>query len=245
MLLYAALTSAVSLNPMTRVASLLEGMTEKLEKDMKEEQGLYKKFECWCKTIEKQKNESNDIATQRITDLESYIDDITNGRIEFTTEREDRAKEIAELNNQLEEEKATRDKAHEDFVKAEGEMKAAIEALTGAISTLGDATADAKKGVLLNLRFHLRTPLDKNSNLYDAENMMDSIFSQVPANKEWDKMDADKTTFNKEYKGRSFKIQGVLQDMKTTLEENLKQSQDSETEAQEQYDTLREKKEKT
>jgi len=245
MLLYSAMTVAVSLNPMTRVATLLENMTEKLEKDMKAERDLYKKFACWCQTIEKNKNESNDVATQRITDLEGYIDDITNGRVEFTTEREDLVKEIAELNNQLEEEKATRDKSNDDFKKAEEEMKAAVGALTGAITTLGDATADAKSGVLLNLRFHLRRALDKNSNLFDAESMMDSLLRQVPANKEWDKMDADKATFNKEYKGRSFKIQGVLQDMKTTFEENLKQSQDSEKEAQEQYDSLREKKEKT
>jgi len=68
---------------------------------------------------------------------------------------------------------------------------------------------------------------------------------QVPQNKEWDKMDKDKTTFNKKYKGRSFKIQDMLAEMRKTFSDNLDQARADEEEAQSNYDTLRAKKQET
>lgn len=68
---------------------------------------------------------------------------------------------------------------------------------------------------------------------------------QVPQNKEWDKMDKDKTTFNKKYKGRSFKIQDMLAEMRKTFSDNLDQAREDEEKTQSNYDTLRAKKQET
>lgn len=153
---FIGLSVALALNPVTRVAQLLQGLSDKLEADSKAESKLYEDFVCWCKTIESTKTKSNEVASQRITDLEAYIDDIANGRVEFTTERQDLQREIAELNKQLEDEKAARDKARKDFLANEAEMDAAKKALDQAIEVLGKSTENAKEGVLLGVRFALK-----------------------------------------------------------------------------------------
>lgn len=245
------LTVAFGLNPVTRVAQLLQGLSDKLEADSKTETKLYEDFVCWCKTIERTKTQSNEVATQRIKDLEAYIDDIKNGRVEFTTERQDLAKEISELNNQLEEEKATRDAARKAFEENDAEMKAAKAALEEAITVLASATENSKEGVLLGVRFALKKAFlnskGKNEHLEYVESMINKALktSDVPTNKEWDKMDEGKTTFNKKYKGRSFKIQDMLAEMKQTFTDNIEQAQKDEDEAEKNYETLRAKKEET
>jgi len=238
------------LNPITRVVSLLEGLSKKIEAAGKAEEKLYDDFVCWCKTIKSQKTLSNTAAAQRISDLNAYINDIKEGRIEFTTEEEDLRKEIEQLKKQLQMEEATRDQAYKDFLQTEEEIHSALTALDKAITVLGKATEDSKKGVLLNVRFALRKAFwaKKNRNMEYVEAMIDKALDDPqapPTNKEWNKMDAEKATFSKDYKGRSFKIQGVLKDMKKTFQENLEQAEKAEDLAYEDYERLRKGKQKT
>jgi len=95
-------TGGLAVNPITRVAELLQGLTKQIEADGKAEEKLFKKYECWYKQTTKEKTESNAEATGRIEQLTSYIDDIKNGRIEFTSERQDLEKELAKINHDLE-----------------------------------------------------------------------------------------------------------------------------------------------
>jgi len=241
-----------SLNPITRVAQLLEGLSDKVEADGKKEEKLYDNYVCWFKTVESQITQSNEAANNRIKALEAYIDDIANGREEFTTEREDLAKEIGELQNQLEEEKATRDQARKEFQDLEAESTAAISALGDAINVLGDATADSKEGVLLGVRSALRKKLVSSASdqleYAESANYVESLIAkelQTPTNKEWDKLDEKSTTFNKKYKGRSFKIQKILAEMKGTFETNLEKSRKDERQAEEDYNALRDRKKAT
>eukprot|EP00397_Hematodinium_sp_SG-2012_P021299 GEMP01021995.1.p1 GENE.GEMP01021995.1~~GEMP01021995.1.p1 ORF type:complete len:685 (+),score=234.48 GEMP01021995.1:181-2235(+) len=235
------------MNPITRVAQLLQGLADKIEQDGKAEQKLYDEFVCWCKTVQSQKTKSNEVAAQRIADLEAYIDDIKNGRVEFTTEREDLAKEVQALQNQLEQEKAQRDQAHKDFVAAEKEMDTAQKALGEAIDVLASATEDSKEGVLLGVRFALRkVSLTSNANL-ESLNYLERMINEhlQPKDKDWEKLDSKKMRFSKKYKGRSFKLQQMLADMKKTFEDNLAAAREEEKRAQEDYDKLREQKKKT
>jgi len=235
-----------SVNPITRIAQLLQGLSDKVESDGKAETKLYDDFVCWCKTIESQKTTSNEVANLRITELKAYIDDIENGRVEFTTEREDLVKEISELQEQLEQEKAVRDQQIKDYNQASAEMTAAISALKKASSVLGTATEKNKQGVLLNVRYQLRKVLfpNKSHHVDYMERTMERALAP-PKNKDWDKLDAEKSTFSKGYKGRSFKIQDTLAEMKKTFEENLAAADRTEELAKADYKKLREKKEET
>lgn len=155
-------------------------------------------------------------------------------------------KEIGELQEQLEQEKAVRDQQIADYKQASAEMTAAIAALEKAVSTLGKATKDNKQGVLLNVRFQLRKVLypNKSHHVDYMERTMERALAP-PKNKDWDKLDAEKSTFSKGYKGRSFKIQDTLAEMKKTFEENLAAAKRTEELAAGDYKKLREKKEET
>merc|ERR1719375_1557825 len=76
-----------SLNPITRVVELMEGMVKKITSDGKAEEDLFEKYVCWYKTVVSSKKASNAAASDRIESLSAYIDDVKSGRVEFTTER--------------------------------------------------------------------------------------------------------------------------------------------------------------
>merc|ERR1719161_2337573 len=148
--------SAESLNPITRVVQLMEGLTKKIESDGKAEEDLFDKYVCWYKTVTSSKKASNAEAKDRIEALTAYIDDIKSGRVEFTSERKDLEAEIEKLNSEIEAATDMRKKENEDFLAAKDEMEKAIAALEKAVDVLGSATADHNEGVPTSIGFDLR-----------------------------------------------------------------------------------------
>merc|ERR1719453_62590 len=145
-----------SLNPITRVVQLMEGLTKKIEKDGKAEEDLFEQYVCWYKTVTSSKKASNAEAKDRIESLTAYIDDVKSGRIEFTSERKDLEAEIEKLNTEIETATDMRKKENEDFLAAKDEMEKAIAALEKAVDVLGTTTADHKEGVPTSVGFDLR-----------------------------------------------------------------------------------------
>merc|ERR1719271_1907018 len=94
--------SATTLNPITRVVQLLEGLAKKVEQDGKMEEDLYETYVCWAKTVIKTKTATNEAAKSRIEELATYIADIEAGRIEFTDERTNLEAAIKQLNEEIE-----------------------------------------------------------------------------------------------------------------------------------------------
>merc|ERR1719298_179514 len=117
--------AADTLNPITRVVQLMEGLTKKIESDGKAEEDLFEKYVCWYKTVTSTKKASNAAAADRIESLSAYIDDVKSGRVEFTSERKDLEADIAKLNSEIEEATAMRKKDNEDFLAAKNEMEKA------------------------------------------------------------------------------------------------------------------------
>merc|ERR1719426_161429 len=107
------LAAATELNPITRVAQLLEGLAKKVDSDEDAEQELYDSFKCWCKTVVETKLASIDSNKQKIAELAQYIADLDSGRIELTSERTDLEKEIKELTAAIKEETDMRAKENE------------------------------------------------------------------------------------------------------------------------------------
>merc|ERR550537_1635507 len=121
--------NAASLNPVTRVVQLMEGLIKKTESDGKAEEDLFQQYVCWYKTVVSSKKASNSEAKDRIESLTAYIDDVKSGRIEFTSERKDLEAEIEKLNTEIETATDMRKKENEDFMAAKDEMDKAIAAL--------------------------------------------------------------------------------------------------------------------
>merc|ERR1719399_2421948 len=237
-----------ALNPITRVAELLEGLAKKIELDGKAEEELFEKYRCWYKTVVETKQASNAAAKDRIEALTAYIDDIEAGRIEFTTERTDLEKQLADLNSDLEKAKDMREKEHEDYLAAKDEMEKAIAALERAIEVL--STATASKDSLLSAAFDVRKVLDLGRSMglsdRDAKFLEKALAAETQEpphsmdgkTKDWKKLNR-KATFKMKYHARSGKIQEILADMLQTFQDNLAEAEQKESEAQASYEKLR------
>merc|ERR1719456_701953 len=136
--------AASTINPVTRVVELMEGLVKKIENDGKAEEDLFEKYVCWYKTVVSTKKATNAQAADRIESLTAYIDDVKSGRVEFTSERKDLEEEIAKLQGEIEESTAMRAKDKADFEAAKDEMEKAIAALEKAVEVLGSTTEDMK-----------------------------------------------------------------------------------------------------
>jgi len=249
LLLLAALAGAtaneVAMNPITRVVQLLEGLSKKLTAEAKAEEDLFHKYGCWATTIIDTKTASNEAAKDRIQYLETYIADIEAGNIEFTTERVDLEKQIANLEAEIEEAKNLREKENEDYLAAKDEMEKAIAALEQAVEVLGEVN----KGELLSLKFDLRRVLQIGANILTKsdvtfmEHLLDGDIQDGPDNPDWKKLNR-KATFKMKYSSRSKKIYSMVKDMLKTFEDNLAAATQKEEETQKTYEELMEAKNK-
>merc|ERR1719506_1275224 len=227
------------LNPITRVAQLLEGLSKKVEADGKGEEDLFEKYVCWYKTVVSTKTASNAAAADRIEALTAYIDDVESGRVEFTSERGDLTAQLAALNADLEKAADIRAKEHEDFLAAKDEMEKAIAALKKAVDVLGSATEGTEEGTLLATKFDLRKVVDLGRNMLSDKDakFLEKVLDGETPDVDWKKLNR-KATFKMKYKGRSFKIQEILADMLQTFEDNLAEAEQKESDAAAFYDKL-------
>merc|ERR1719181_467171 len=60
---------SAGVTPVTRVVNLLKEMTETLNKEMEEDEGLYKKLSCWCNDNVYEKKLSSDANKAKIEEL--------------------------------------------------------------------------------------------------------------------------------------------------------------------------------
>lgn len=240
-----ACVSALDLSPITRVVQLIQNLGKQIEKDHKAEEEMFETYICWGKGVVDTKTAANSAASSRIDMLTAYLADIAAGRVEFTSERQDLEKEIAELTGDLETAKAMRDQENKDFKVAEDEMKKAVAALTSAVDVLGKATKNhtasmvsvktsvnqgfaerEAEGVSLNQAVELGKKFLTKGDAFFLQRL---LTGEVP-NHDWKKLNR-KATFKMSYKARSGKIQAVLAKLKSTFARNLKDAQDKEADA--------------
>jgi len=226
-------------NPMSRVADLLENLAKKKESDAKLEEDLWEKYVCWYKTVVSTKKQTNKMAKDRITALEGYIDDIEGGKIEFTNERETLEKATADLTAEIDKATELRNKENEDFEAAKDEMEKAISSLEKAVEVLGEATKDMKEGELLAMRSDLKQALHVGQTFLAEEDasLLEKALEEPESALDWKKM-ADDKTFNSKYKARSSKIQEILADMLQTFKDNLEDATKKEQDTKTSFDTL-------
>merc|ERR1719390_237609 len=81
--------------PVTRVVNLLKEMSATLEKEMEEDEGLYKKLSCWCNENVYAKKLSADANKEKIETLTADIERLTALSAELKTKIEELEKEFA------------------------------------------------------------------------------------------------------------------------------------------------------
>jgi len=242
MLLFAVLANqavaeSTTLNPITRVVQLMEGLIKKTEADGKAEEDLFEQYVCWYKTVVSTKKKSNAEAKDRIESLNAFIDDVKSGRVEFTSERKDLEAEIEKLSTEIETATDMRKKENEDFMAAKDEMEKAVAALELAVDVL-NSLASNKASVLTAFNSDVRKAVELGKSSLSAE---DARFLQQVLDgdvaPDWKKLNR-KATFKMKYKSRSLKIQEILADMLQTFKDNLDDAKKNEKKTKSDFDTL-------
>jgi len=241
---------------------LLQGLSENIEQEGKQEEDLYETFVCWGKTVVSQKTASNQKGASRKESLEQYISDLDAGRIELTTERQDLTKEIAELSADIDQAEALRAKEKEDYDAAKAELEQGQEALKKAIDVLDGAQGGAARS-LLRLRSRrgaAATGAGYTQRAAEARSLTlavemgrrslskgDALFLQrlleadEPIEKDWKKLNR-KATFKKKYEARSGKIKDTLSKMLSTFTSKLEDVEAEEKKAADLHAKLMEAK---
>jgi len=242
--LLASIAGVSAVNPISRVAELLTGLSKKVEVDGKAEAKLFQAYKCWYKQTTAEKTQSNSEAAARIETLTTFIDDVSNGRIEFTTERQDREKELAAIIASMEKAKDLRAQEKADFDAAKDDMTKAISALTEAVSILGEG---APVGSFLVRKFNQRKALQLarvELSTSDYKFLAHALDVQTPTSteqkverKDWEQLNK-KATFKNKYSARSGEIQKTLKDMLQTFATNLSDAEKKEKDAVESYGKL-------
>eukprot|EP00933_Yihiella_yeosuensis_P011813 TRINITY_DN11954_c0_g1_i1.p1 TRINITY_DN11954_c0_g1~~TRINITY_DN11954_c0_g1_i1.p1 ORF type:complete len:704 (+),score=238.26 TRINITY_DN11954_c0_g1_i1:94-2205(+) len=135
-------------NPVSRVVRLLQDLSRKLEREAKEEQGLYDKFVCWGTTLTTEKTKEVADAKERIEYLKTYIKDIDSGKVWFTNEREELEKEIQAVKSTMSENDETRHKDHDHFLEHAEATEDGIDGLAVGVEALKASAGQS----LLSLR---------------------------------------------------------------------------------------------
>jgi len=242
MLLFAVLANqavaeSTTLNPITRVVQLMEGLIKKTEADGKAEEDLFEQYVCWYKTVVSTKKKSNAEAKDRIESLNAFIDDVKSGRVEFTSERKDLEAEIEKLSTEIETATDMRKKENEDFMAAKDEMEKAVAALELAVDVL-NSLASNKASVLTAFNSDVRkaVELGKSSLSEEDARFLQQVLDGDVA-PDWKKLNR-KATFKMKYKSRSLKIQEILADMLQTFKDNLDDAKKNEKKTKSDFDTL-------
>jgi len=130
-------------NPIQRVVGLLKDMAATLNKDMEDDEALFDKLNCWCRTNRLEKGDASKASEEKIAQLQSAI--------ESGTARSKQLKEeIASLESQFAADKAALEEAEElrkkqlkDFQDNEDASIVAIENCKAAMTVLAKHQDDA------------------------------------------------------------------------------------------------------
>jgi len=213
----------LSANPIRKVVTMLQDMQKTVEAEGEKEKALFENFMCYC-------NNGAGSLDGAIAQSAAAIDALT-GKVEGeSAQKSQMQQEVAqhktdreEAEKTIKESTAMRGKEASEFAATSGEMKANIEAMTGALAAL-------RKGLSSSL---LQTR---------AGQTLRSIIQHSPT-----VSDEERSTlmsFLETGEGGSDQIIGVVDQMKETLEADLKQSTEDEESAKAGFTTLVAAKEK-
>jgi len=130
------LANSKGVTPVTRVVNLLKEMTNTLNKEMEEDEGLYKKLSCWCNENVYAKKLSAEANTQKIEELTASIEQLTARSGELKTRIAQLEADAASDKEALAEASGVRKQQLKDFQTMELDNIAALENLKAAITVL-------------------------------------------------------------------------------------------------------------
>jgi len=127
--------------PVAKVIKLLNEMKSSLEKEITQDQELYEKMECWCKTNDGAKTKAIEAAEEKIEQLESSIEQATGLIAKLESEIKGLTEDVASDNKAVAEALEMRKKELEAFEQEKAEMEETIDSLSRAVDALSKHNA--------------------------------------------------------------------------------------------------------
>jgi hypothetical protein len=212
--------------PVSKVITLLKDMSKQLEKEADEDQDIYDKMACWCKTNEKDKKKSIADARSRVSDLTTKIEEFSASSSRLNTEVKNLKKEVSDNQEALDKATGIRQKELAEFNAEEKDLLQSISSLKAAVTVL------ARKGSFLQIpRESLQNLMQRHESLLSgvithSERRAVAAFMQAPS-----------------YAPQGGEIFGILRQMQESFETNLASSQKEEGANQKAYESLKQAKE--
>merc|ERR1719201_1924527 len=221
-LLLAGLAASTEMhaNPIRKVVTMLQDMQKEAEQEGKKEEDLFEKFMCYCSNGEGALEAEIKEGQAQIEQLGSSI---PRGEAEKSQLEQDIASHKAdreEAEKVIKESTAMREKEAAEFAASSGDMKSNIQAMGGALAALkkGLSAALLQTGVGSVLRSIVRTsPLVREGERGALLSFLES---------------------GEDEEGGSDQIIGIVEQMKETMEADLKEAEGKEAEAQSSYGSL-------
>jgi hypothetical protein len=123
-------------SPIRKVVTLIEEMKAQVEKEAKDDMAAYDEYKCWCDTNGAEKQDAIEYASERIGDLESFLEEAKGKEGELKTQIEQLEADIDEDNSAIGTAKSVRAKENEEFAAYEADSKESIGLMGEAITIL-------------------------------------------------------------------------------------------------------------
>jgi len=209
----------VTANPIRRVVTMLQMMTNKIEAEGKKNEELFEKFMCYCKNGRGDLQQAIDDAEDKIPKLESGIKelDATVGQLaadikKSKADREEAKAAVAEAT-------AIREKEAAEYAKSSGEMKTNVAAMGKAIGAISSGMEGAflQTNGASTLR---KLSVDMDMSSVDRD-VLSSFLSESST-----------------YAPASGQIVGILKQMEETMAKDLADSTAAEETSKKEFDVL-------
>jgi len=260
-------------NPVARVVELIRSLKGKIEADGKAEQKVYDKFACWCEQTTARKAKAIEDAKTRIEELSKNIIELKGRLGSYTAEIAQLQKDIAETKDSMAKAEEMRKKEHEDYLKTKAALELATANLKRAIEVLGKLPQQSRKGFVNAKDGPMGEGGDDKASLLATAGLVETDVLTIAAgvrsamhlyaksnDVSGDEFGAVKhfithpgsllsTKVGSPHKGtyntQSTMIQGILKEMKESMERDLDSATTEEGEKKDAFDELHDTKTKS
>jgi len=224
LLLLAAVQAAATQqqeNPIRRIVNLLQKMTEEVEAEIKKDEDMHEKFECYCKVQTKNLDDSIAALKEKIPQIEADIKECEAGNGRIAAELEQHKKDRADAKDAIDSATAQRNKEADAFGKLSGDLKANIAACSKAIDAIskGMGAAFLQSATASTLK---RLVVSSSLSRYERETLTEFLSTQSATG----------------YAPASGEIVGILKQLLENMEGDLKEATDTENAAIAEFEGL-------
>jgi len=234
-----SLRATAASSPVAKVIKLLTDMQSQLQADKKADEEMYDKLSCWCKVNGDGKDTAVDIATTKVSDLNSRIKALTAKSSELEESIKTQESEVAANKEALASATSMREEAMSKFRDEEKDMILSIDSLKNALVVLEKTLGLTQQSFLQSSTF---TKVRANVREVMTKSKADDILAQILNPSARDVLQAflqGKISANSAQGGE---IMGVLKQMKTEFESNLADMQGEESKSVSEFGELKEAK---